>query len=247
MNEADFEYKLKIDISMYDPNGIFYPSSYFKMVSNMVEDHLDGLGMGEKALMAGPGISWVLLSNHIVLSRPLTPEDKLTGRTWHSGGRAPLFRRDFRVTDADGQEVLRGAMFSTLLDVEKRRICTDREKLSGLVFAPGEQLIEADRLFRYRTEDGFEKADGFRVRSSMLDGIGHVNNTRYGEFVWDAMSAGERSRLSRLEKLSVWYLAELHDGDEIQIDRLLPDDGSMVFRGVCGGNTAFGMKFFCQK
>ena len=32
----------------------------------------------------------------------------------------------------------------------------------------------------------------------MTDSMGHVNNTKYGEFVLDAMSTDERARLSSL-------------------------------------------------
>lgn len=247
MNEREMAHSLKIDISMYDARGVFTPAALMKLTVNMIEEHLDTLGIGEKALMQQLGISWVLLNNYMEFSRPLSPDDRLTARTWHSGGHAPLYRRDYEITDGSGETVVRGATYSTLFDVEKRRICTDREKLSSVALNPGDQLVRVDRLFRYSDKDGFSGCDCFRVRPSMLDGIGHVNNTRYGEFVWDAMTAEERAAWARPASMGVWYLAELHEGEEVCVEKLLTGDGDLVFRGLSDGNTSFGMKFRTAK
>lgn len=243
MTEEERTYNLKIDISMYHKDGTFYPASLLKLSMNMIEEHLDALGMGEKSLMARLGIGWVILCNTVTLKRPLMPEDELTGRTWHSGGRLPLFRRDYEISDASGAKIACGATFSTLVDVSTHRICTDRDKLAEVSLPSGPTTVEADRLFRFPEGNGFTSSEEFTVRPSMLDGLGHVNNTRYGEFVWDAMTEEERRGFSLFSCISVWYLSELNAGDSVRIDKAVLPDGTLVFRGVSGEKTAFGMKF----
>ena len=119
----------------------------------------------------------------------------------------------------------------------------DRQTYALIDIEAGPQLIKADRLFRYSDKDSFVPSEKMRIRSSMLDGIGHVNNTRYGEIVWDAMTAEERSRLSAPRSMGAWYINELVEDDEVEVQTLHPDDTTDVYRCVCGGNTVFGLKF----
>lgn len=243
-DERSIKHPLKFDIAMYNAEGVLFPSAYQKLTMNMIEEHLDQLNLGQKALMPSLGISWVLLYNCVEFRRKIHPEDQLTGRTWHSEGRAPLFRRDFQmISENDGEVVAVGATLSTLFDHTARRVCIDRQKTSIIDLSCGETLLDIERRFVCPKE--MKTVEKRLARPSMTDGIGHVNNTRYGEFVYDAMTEEERKRLSDLARMDSWFFSELRAGDEFEIRHTMVDENTSVYVGVkCDdGKQSFAIKF----
>ena len=83
-----------------------------------------------------------------------------------------------------------------------------------------------------------------RVRPSMTDGVGHVNNTKYGDFVYDAMTDEERGKLLDIRRIDVWFNYELREGDEFEIFKSVEDNGTLCFTGkrVGESKSSFDMK-----
>ena len=243
IDEKELIHTLKVDISMYNSDGIIYPSAYQKLTMNMIEEHLDMLNMGQKALMADQGVSWVLLYNCIEFVRKITPEDKLTARTWHSECKAPIFRRDFAFYGENGEKTAVGATLSTLFDYKIRRVCTDLKSYSRIALPEGIKLLDIERRFVPPKET--EIADRCLARPSMTDGIGHVNNTRYSDFVYDAMTRDERARLSDLCRMDSWFFSELRAGDEFEIRRSPEKENTSVWLGIKAGDIkpCFAVRF----
>ena len=239
--ERSRSYDVHAGMAMYGPDGTITPSGLQKLVVDMIESHLEGIEMGEQALIDRLGMSWVLLSTHIELNRSISPGEHLIGHTWNSGINPPIFRRDFVFLDATGERAALGATYSTLLSVSDRRFCTDRAIIGSFKLPAGEKIAAAPR--RAPRLDGFEAVEVRRARPSMTDAMGHVNNTRYGEFVYDAMTADERARMRSLRALDVWFAAEMREGDEFRVEKAMTPDGRAV-RGVLlpGGAQSFLMK-----
>ena len=77
----------------------------------------------------------------------------------------------------------------------------------------------------------------------MTDGVGHVNNTKYGDFVYDAMSDGERTNMDRLSRLDVWFVSELREGDEFDIFKDASTADELSFVGKKSGDTKPAFEF----
>jgi acyl-ACP thioesterase len=243
MNELDIKHNINVDISMYNSQGNFTISAYQRMIMGMIEEHLDYLNLGEKCLMDNHGISWVLLSTSIELSRKIKPTEKIIGKTWHAGGRIPSFRRDFTFCDESGNNLAIGATVSTLFENESRKICLNKDKIAVVDLKPMEPILE--NLERRMKITGMQELIEVRkVRPSMTDGVGHVNNTRYGDFVYDAMTEEERVRLGDLKRIDVWFNYELLEGDEFEITKNCENDNVICFSGKKIGNikSSFDMK-----
>ena len=230
MNELNLKHNINVDISMYNANGHFTISAYQRMIMGMIEEHLDELKLGEKFLMENHGISWVLLSTSIELRRHIKPTEKLIGTTWHAGGRVPSFRRDFNFKDESGAVVAVGATVSTLFETEARRICLNKEKLAVVDLESHEPVLEGLER-RLKINSPAVVVETRKVRPSMTDGVGHVNNTRYGDFVYDAMTDSERVRLGDLKRIDVWFNYELLAGDEFEIIKSCENDDIICFSG----------------
>lgn len=230
MNEFNLKHNINVDISMYNANGHFTISAYQRMIMGMIEEHLDELKLGEKFLMENHGISWVLLSTSIELRRHIKPTEKLIGTTWHAGGRVPSFRRDFNFKDESGEVVAVGATVSTLFETEARKICLNKEKLAVVDLESHEPVLEGLER-RLKINSPAVVVETRKVRPSMTDGVGHVNNTRYGDFVYDAMTDSERVRLGALKRIDVWFNYELLAGDEFEIIKSCENEDIICFSG----------------
>ncbi len=237
-SERERRYVLPTDVSMYNMRGAFYPAAIQRMAVGMIENHLEKLGMDAPRLVREYGVSWVLLSFSAELRRPLRPAEAYTARTWHTRAKPPIFRRDFVICDAAEQVTAVGATFSTLLDVKKRRICTDRALLGRFCLPDGEELLDADH--RFSADAAFREVERRHVRPSWLDGVGHVNNLRYAELAYDALDEGERLRVDALRRMDVWFRTELTEGTEFSMEKAAEGE-ALLLRGVIqpSGQPAF--------
>jgi len=137
---------------------------------------------------------------------------------------------DFEFKDENGDVVAVGATVSTLFETEARKICLSKEKLAVVDLESHAPVLESLER-RLRTNSPLVVVEKRRVRPSMTDGVGHVNNTHYGDFVYDAMTDCERERLGELKRIDVWFNYELLVGDEFEIIKCCENDDVICFSG----------------
>ncbi len=228
VNEKSYVYPEQIEVAMYDGNGAFFPAAYLKMVTRVVEKHLEAIELDVPRLMKQYGVSWVLLSLSLEVRRPFLPTEHLTARTWAAGQHGPIYRREIAIYDEKEQPVAVATTFSTVFDLSTRHICTDRQTLSNICLPLGEKLLEASS--RFTATPLFTEVERRTARPSWQDGLGHVNNGRYGEIVYDALSEDERRALSGLKRLDIWFLAEMRPGQAFSVHKAV-EDGCVTVKG----------------
>lgn len=229
LNERQYTYPVTIDATMYNERGAIYPAAWQHLITCMMEQHLENIKMDVPHLIRRFNVAWALLEMSVEFRRSVRPTDRLDCLTWHSQSPLPLYRREFLIRDHQEETVAVGTTFSTLLDLNHRRICTDRSILSQFVLPDGEILLDADS--RFSCDAVFSEAERRRVRPSWIDGLGHVNNARYGEFVYDILSDDERERIGALKRLDIWFFAELKSGDAFSMQRAVQHN-AVLARGV---------------
>ena len=224
MDEKRFSYPLELGIAMFNGDGALKPDAYQALYMQAVEPHLKNIEMDEARLMRDFGVAWVLVSMAVEIRRPVRADDTLTAQTWNTTEKTRLlFRREMVVRDAAGETVLTIATFSTLLDLNARRVCTDRELIASFSLPAGELLMEASDRLRIKTPED-APAETLRVRPSWIDGVGHVNNFRYGEMAYDALTDDQRAAVGALRRMELYFVSETHLGDAILLHRI--DDGN---------------------
>ena len=220
MDERQFSYPLETGIAMFNEHGALKISGYQELYMQGVEPHLKNIEMDEPRLIRDYGVAWVLIAMTVEPARRIRPDDTLTMRTWNSTEkRRLLFRREFEILDAAGERVLAGESFSTLMQLQTRTVCTDRELLAKFHLPAGEPLLEASDRLRLKTPET-EPAERLTARPSWTDGVGHVNNFRYGEMTYDALTDEQRGQMADLHRLELYFNAETHAGDRLQLHRL---------------------------
>ena len=119
----------------------------------------------------------------------------------------------------------------------------NKEKLAVVDLESHEPVLEGLER-RLKITSPVAVVETRRVRPSMTDGVGHVNNTRYGDFVYDAMTDSERNRLGDLKRIDVWFNYELLAGDEFEIIKCCENDDVICFSGrkFCADKNSFDVK-----
>lgn len=229
LNEKGYAYPVYVDMSMCNAAGALYPMAYQRIAVETVGRHLENIGLDTPRISEQYGVAWVLLSMSVALMRPIRIGDRLTFRTWHTNSTPPTFRREIAFYDENETLVAAGATFSALLDVKTHRLCMDRSVFAQFDLPDGTVLIPAEK--RFSEHPAFAEVERRRVRPSWIDGIGHVNNERYGEFAYDALIAEDRARIGALKRLDIWFKTELTEGEEFTMERAETENG-VILRGV---------------
>ena len=244
-DEKQMEYKALVDSSMLNSRRDIQISGLLRIIEMTLEEHLLDIGMDNPKLVREENVSWAFLSLTSEILSPIQPGEVLVGRTWFSGRRGPLFRRELEYRHEDGSPAVSTACFSGLIDLGARKIIRDRAYLERYTLPLGQPLIEAESRMTPELEK-YREADRRKVYPSWLDGLGHVNNARYGDMIFDTLSAAGSFR-GMLRRLELYFTGELHEGEEVTLLlREEPDCCSLL--GIHGqsGEAAFCSRVFFE-
>lgn len=242
MREQDMEYKVNMDMLMRNENNHFTPTGYQRMVMDVIERHFAWGGADESALLA-KGVSWVMLSMTVEIKDKITSTEHLTAKTWLSEKNGFIYRRETAFYHEDGTLAFSGATFFAMIDVAKRRICRNPENYVPEPESYGDMLIEAQSRIKWEAVP-MDKTEKISVRPSWLDAVGHVNNIRYFEIAYDALSDEEREKMDRLKRFEMYFIGELHKGESAEVASLAIGDQTVVVGTREDGKTSFIEKVY---
>ena len=215
-NEKDLAYRILVDNSLSGPGGIMRPDSYQRMLILGLEQHRVATGLDVPHLIERFGVSWILLALTVEVRRPLRFNEYPTLHTWYTEREGLVFRRELSFLDDDGEEVMAAVKFHGTFDRQNRCICRDEAILGALTMPDGEKRIEAHSREKIDLAD-FTRAETRTIPPCCIDFLGHVNNTRYGEFIYDAMPAALRPELAHLKRFELYFVHEIRPDDTITL------------------------------
>jgi acyl-ACP thioesterase len=227
-NEKEFIYEIKPDVSEINDNNCLKPYAYQSLFGELVERHLNKMYLNVDITMKY-NLAWVLISLSLELMKPVIGCKSMFAQTWYSQRKGPFFRREFVFRDEHSDLVFHGSSFSVLMDLENRTIYRKKETPFELNQAIEEFTIEAAPTFK--TDLTFTKIDERKVYNSFIDCLGHVNNTRYGEFAYDALDEEEKNNLDKIKRYDMFFLSELRNNDTFSVLKA-KDDKNIVIRGI---------------
>lgn len=203
---------------------------------NLVQDtawvHATHLGHGYEAMVAEK-TAWVLTRQRLTMDRWPRWGEKITLKTWIRPKTNLFAVRDFEFSQND-ELIGRCTTQWLILDLETRRPST-----KGLNFAADEFRQDSPEFFdakKISTADDLKELAEFHVRNSDLDLNGHVNNTKYAQWILDSISY-EKHLLFTLRDYEVNFLSETKAGDKIRIFGGRLGDDRFQFRGVLSADA----------
>lgn len=161
------------------------------------------------------GVSWVLSRMRIEVAELPTHNQTVTLKTWISAIDRYFYYREFQLTDADtGRSLVRVTSVWGVLDMEKRRIMAipDFIRDQTAIYSEFEPLLPASGKLPALVDVRF--SEQFVARWHDLDANRHVNNTRYVQWLIEALPA-EFLDTHTLGQLDIIFRAEAMLGQVI--------------------------------
>jgi len=238
-------------VETYDVNTIVL--DHHKRLSlygllNLLQDaawmHAKHNGWGFEDLIA-KGTIWVLARQKLVMTDWPQWEDKVTLHTWGRPGGGVMALREFEIFVGE-RKIGEATTTWLVLDYHTRK----PQKLDRVAFdlmcrEEGNLTLAASRISQ---RQDLTEAARFEVRSSDLDVNGHVNNTRYGQWLTDSMSADDHARYA-IGEYEVNFLSETCLGDTIVIasEAGTTDDNGALTRQYQGSRQGEDKPAFVQR
>ena len=208
-------------------------ASVFDLFEDAAISHAELLGVGREAMMQSGNV-WILSRLSVVMKVRPRYGEKIITRTWPRGSNKLFAIRDYDIhysPDVSGNKdgpcsdnvLVRGRSAWLVVDIEKRRPLRPQTAVSILPLnenmdaLPGETQTGNNPPSSLTARD-FSAVTPVLRRScySDIDYNGHVNNTRYIQWIQDLLEK-EILEKAKLISLDINYLAEVKYGETISL------------------------------
>ena len=223
-SEKDCVYELLATASYLNQYNQLKPYAYQVLFEQMAERHLFHLNLNVDTTLEHD-LAWALISMSLEVVTPIEKSMTLYANTWFSQHKGPYYRRELLFKDKDGNIMFKGSTHSVLLDIKKRSVYRKKETPFPMHTPTEIFLLEASPSFKIDAE--LNDIEERTVKPSQIDCLGHVNNCRYGEFVYDIFTEEEQEQLKKLKRMDINFLSELRAGDHFTMRKSY--DGNMIY------------------
>jgi acyl-ACP thioesterase len=211
--------KFRLRFSAVDPSDRLALAPTLDLFQEIASDHAEDLGVGREA-MSVTGQVWILSRISVQWDRRPKWRDSLTVRSWPRGSDKLFALRDYDIRDGEDRPLVRGRSGWIILDLEKRRPLRPQAIMENLPRNEGLDALTDGPVSLSFPEGGENgspvKAGERRAVYSDIDYNGHVNNTRYIEWIQDVVDPGVLERAARM-RLDVNYLSEVKLGGTVEL------------------------------
>jgi acyl-ACP thioesterase len=216
-------------------------ATIFEFFQEAAINHAEHLGVGREAL-GKSGQVWILSRISVVVDRRPRWGETVSVRSWPRGAERLFAIRDYDIRDETGAAAVRGRSGWLVLDIEKRRPLRIQQIIEKL---PQNEGIDAltGPVAGLDPRDTLVKAGERLAAYSDIDFNGHVNNTRYIQWIQDVLAAEILEQADRI-RLDMNYLSEVRLGETVELwTASIPPENSEkspIAEGTAAQNAAAG-------
>ncbi len=225
-NRAVYEEQSPLYTYECDVNQSWKPAAFFQHMTAVANDHVSKLGIGHADLFK-KGLYWVLSRMKLKFHRIPQAGDEITIRTWPKTIQQKLFYiRDFEVLDDDSRQLAVATSAWLIIDAKTRRMTIPRTLQLDMPEQSDKQGLDESLEKINLAEEGEER---LRIQAaySAVDLIGHVNNSRYIEWICDSFPY-EWMTERKLDYLQINYDHEILPGSDVSIQvNPVPQDANL--------------------
>lgn len=242
-------FDVRVNASQLGDHGLMKPGAYLELgcvTADMLHEKID-MPLGD---MISGGLSWVLTAAKAEIHKPVDVNCcKLTAVTWLEATRGPFVLRPIEFySGGDNLDSYEGIsprddrgiapynqtekrftlyFYSVLFDINNRTVV---RKMPPEIIGknPGSKEAAAPRL---KIPCPVKPAVNRIAQPSDIDCLGHVNNTRYAAFAYDALPREALNHYSSLSGFEIHYRNEMTSGDSFQIFRGEDGINNIYIRG----------------
>lgn len=204
ISDVDFTQKLKI-------------SALFGYFQDIASHAVENLNIGINDLAHRFNVAWILMRIRADIIRNPEWNEEITIETWPQEPKKLEFERDFLVTDANGIPIIRAISTWVIIDIDTREV--RKSELIGFRYPSfkKERAMEC-RLSRLKPFGQPEEAYRRNIGYSDVDFNGHLNNSKYVDFIMDCFSI-ESHRQYDVKSIEMNYVNEALPGETLVLRR----------------------------
>lgn len=202
--------------------GRMKPSALLGVMQEMAGQQCTELHMSWEEL-AAKGMFWAIIRQHIQITRMPRAYETITIETWPGVTSRTAYPRSTIGYDESGNELFRSMSLWVLMDLNNRSmILPGKSGISVPGHVRGNELPLPKSLAPMHLSSSVVRQVGY----TQLDRNGHMNNTRYLDWVQDLLpSAFHRDH--PMKEFTISYLHEAREGDSITLGYELTADGQL--------------------
>ena len=202
------------------------PSAILLFAQESAEGHCDRLKLDWKTL-AEKNLFWAVIRHRVQITRLPTFGETITVETWPMPTTRSAFPRATVGYDAQGNELFRSVSLWVLVDIQNRSMVLPGK--SGIALdgtLRGSELATPSSILPRQLDKSVTR----RVCFTDLDRNGHMNNTRYLDWVHDLLPS-EFHAEHPIREFTVAYPAEAKEGQQIQLNWQILEDNCLQVEG----------------
>ncbi len=196
------------------------PSTILYFVQEAAGGHCNELALSWED-MARKNLFWAVIRNRTQVTRLPMAGEKITIETWPMPTTRVAYPRSVIAYDEKGNECFRSISLWVLMDLNSRAMVLPGKsgvEVNGLI--RGSELKVPGSLVPKPLANVTQR----HVHYSLLDRNGHMNNTRYLDWVCDLLP-GDFHQGHTPREITVCYLSEALEGQDIQLHWELSEEG----------------------
>ena len=205
-----------------DCRGYLLPSKILFMMQEVAGNHFSLLAMDYETL-AQRGLFWAITRNKVQITRLPVRGEKIRLETWPMPTTRVAYPRSIVAYDEDGNEVFRSITLWVLMDLGSRSMVLPGK--SGIEVAGtlrGNELtsplgLPAKALANRRSRS---------VCFTDLDRNGHMNNTKYLDWIYDLLPTAFHTNHT-IREFTLCYLNEALEGQQLELAWDFPEEGCL--------------------
>ncbi len=210
--------------------GRLSPSALLYLAQDMAGRHCVQLQLTWEDL-AKKGLFWAVVRHRVQIRRLPTRGETITLETWPMPTTRVAYPRAMAAYDESGELLFQTVSLWVLMDLQSRSMVL-----------PGKSTVEVNGLLRgtelavpgSMTPKNLSSQVCRSVRFSQLDRNGHMNNTRYLDWICDLLPARFHQE-HPIREFVICYLNEAREDQEITIQYELTPEGRLLADGTRQG------------
>ena len=181
-----FEYSMKIPFDMSDVNGYIKIPQLILLSLQVSGMQSIELGMSDMYILENYNLVWIITDYNMKIDRLPVFDEKITIETYAMSHNRLFCYRAFNIKDEAGNTIIEMMATFVLMDRDTRKVHPVMSEITDAFDSEFSKTMLRGPRFK-ELEGGVEQE--YRVRFYDLDMNGHVNNSKYLDWVFEVMGA----------------------------------------------------------
>lgn len=212
---------IKIRPNDFDFKDDVRPSAILDYFQGMAGDHANDIGVGYEELKA-KNLAWILAKQKYVIKKNTDMYDYFDATTYPLPAGRIEYDRCYKLESKRTGFLVEGISRWCLVDFTTHRISREKALYNGECLTETNGLEFDKDLIKLNDMSLFKKTTSYYVNVCDLDHYHHMNNTKYGDVILNAIDPN-----LHIKEFEIAYIKECVVGDVI--DAYVKQEGNVIY------------------